>query len=106
MQIHDIQRAVAKAFDIPEQAMISKQRKREWARPRQVAYYLCYDVAGYSLPRIATAFNRDHSTVHHGAQVIRTILDNAPRLQQNGRSITAVIADLAFRIRNNLSVAA
>lgn len=106
MQIHDIQRAVAHAFDIPEQAMISPQRRREWARPRQVAMYLCYDVAGYSLPRIATAFRRDHSTVHHGAQVIRKLRKAHPPAQQNGKSIDVVIADLAFRIRNDLTVAA
>lgn len=103
MQIHDIQRAVAKAFDIPEQAMISPQKRREWARPRQVAYYLCYDVAGYSLPRIAQAFKRDHSTVHYGAQVIREL---PQRAMQNGKAVHVIIADLAFRIRNDLSVAA
>lgn len=103
MQIHDIQRAVAQAFNIPEQAMISPWRKREWARPRQVAYYLCYDVAGYSLPRIATAFKRDHSTVHHGVQTIRKL---RPTATINNVLIVRVIADLARHIRNNPPAAA
>lgn len=98
MQIHDIQRAVAEAFDIPETAMISPQRRREWARPRQVAMYLCYDVAGYSLARIARAFNRDRSTVHHGVQAIRKL---RPTATINGVLIVRVIADIARCIRND-----
>ena len=43
------------------------QEVKDIAFPRQIAMYLCREVAGMSFPQIGADFgNRDHSTVMHG----------------------------------------
>ena len=47
--------------------MAGSKRSNDIAFPRQIAMYLCREVAGMSFPQIGLEFgNRDHSTVMHG----------------------------------------
>ena len=49
----------------------SAQRSNDIAFPRQIAMYLCRDVANMSYPKIGDDFgNRDHSTVMHACKKI------------------------------------
>lgn len=49
----------------------SNKRSNEIAFPRQIAMFLCRDVANMSYPKIGEDFgNRDHSTVMHACKKI------------------------------------
>ena len=62
-----IKETVAKYFSIDKDDLTSSKRSNDIAFPRQIAMYLCREVAGMSFPQIGADFgNRDHSTVMHG----------------------------------------
>ena len=72
--VERIQRAVAKAYNITMDDMVSKRRSRSIARPRQVAMFLAKKLTTRSLPDIGRRFGgRDHSTVIHAVKKISEI---------------------------------
>lgn len=71
LTIEQIQRAVAKHFDIRIADMSSKKRPQSIAYPRQIAMYLCRDMTELSSPAIADSFNRNHATVLHACNAIK-----------------------------------
>ncbi len=74
LTVDRIQRAVADAFDITLNDMVSKRRTRSVARPRQVAMYLCKKMTKRSLPDIGRRFGgRDHTTVMHAVKRIENL---------------------------------
>lgn len=63
-KIEQIQRIVAEYFGLTLAEMISQQRARHIARPRQVAMFLCRQFTPRSMPEIGRRFgDRDHTTV-------------------------------------------
>jgi chromosomal replication initiator protein len=59
-----IMQIVSKFFDIKVQDMISEKKSNSIAFPRQIAMYLCREIANMSFPNIGKDFGgRDHSTV-------------------------------------------
>ena len=66
-----VKEIVAKYFNIDKDDLASNKRSNEIAFPRQIAMYLCREVANMSYPRIGEDFgNRDHSTVMHACKKI------------------------------------
>ena len=66
-----IQETVAKYFNIDKKDLIGNKRSNDIAFPRQIAMYLCREVANMSFPKIGEDFgNRDHSTVMHAHRKI------------------------------------
>jgi chromosomal replication initiator protein len=66
-----IKETVAKYFNINKDDLASNKRSNEIAFPRQIAMYLCREVANMSYPKIGEDFgNRDHSTVMHACKKI------------------------------------
>jgi len=62
-----IKETIAKYFSIDKDDLSGSKRSNDVAFPRQIAMYLCREVAGMSFPQIGVEFgNRDHSTVIHG----------------------------------------
>ena len=62
-----IKETVAKYFSINKDDLAGSKRSNDIAFPRQIAMYLCREVANMSFPQIGNEFgNRDHSTVMHG----------------------------------------
>ncbi len=71
ISIEEIQRQVAEHYNIRLSEMIGPKRVRNFARPRQVAMYLCKHLTSRSLPEIGRRFGgRDHTTVMHGVKKI------------------------------------
>ena len=79
ISITDVQRAVARAFRLGVGEMLSRARHNRVACARQVAMYLCRELAGgpaghrrraASFPRIGRAFARDHTSVIHACNVV------------------------------------
>ncbi len=66
-----IQETVAKYFSIDKNDLAGNKRSNDIAYPRQIAMYLCREVANMSFPKIGEDFgNRDHSTVMHAHKKI------------------------------------
>jgi len=72
--VEEIQRKVSDHYNIRLSDMIGPKRLRSYARPRQVAMYLCKKMTSRSLPEIGRRFGgRDHTTVMHGVKRIEEL---------------------------------
>ena len=66
-----IQETVAKYFSINKDDLSGSKRSNDIAYPRQIAMYLCRDIANMPYPKIGQDFGgRDHSTVMHACRKI------------------------------------
>jgi chromosomal replication initiator protein len=74
ISVEEIQRKVSDHYNIRLSDMIGPKRLRSYARPRQVAMYLCKQMTSRSLPEIGRRFGgRDHTTVMHGVRRIEEL---------------------------------
>ncbi|ABF62734.1 chromosomal replication initiator protein DnaA [Ruegeria sp. TM1040] len=72
--VEEIQRKVSEYYNIRMSDIIGPKRLRSYARPRQVAMYLCKQLTSRSLPEIGRRFGgRDHTTVMHGVRRIEEL---------------------------------
>ncbi|MHA6264223.1 chromosomal replication initiator protein DnaA [Arenibacterium sp. CAU 1754] len=72
--VEEIQRKVSDYYNIRLSDIIGPKRLRSYARPRQVAMYLCKQLTSRSLPEIGRRFGgRDHTTVMHGVRRIEEL---------------------------------
>ena len=66
-----IKETVAKYFSINKDDLSGNKRSNDIAFPRQIAMYLCREIANMSFPQIGVDFGgRDHSTVMHAYKKI------------------------------------
>ncbi len=72
-----IMQVVCKFFNIKVNDIVSDKRSNNVAYPRQIAMYLCREVANMSFPSIGKDFGgRDHSTVLHAYSKIKDEYEN------------------------------
>jgi len=70
--ISNIQKTVADYYQLRLADLLSANRSRSLARPRQVAMALAKELTEHSLPEIGKAFaGRDHTTVLHACRTVR-----------------------------------
>ncbi len=76
-------------FQLSMDQMISKARSKDVSIPRQIAMYLCKNMAtGYSLEAIGKLLgDRDHTTVMHGAKTIGEQLQTDEQLRNTIETI-------------------
>ncbi|NNF04224.1 MAG: chromosomal replication initiator protein DnaA, partial [Rhodothermales bacterium] len=83
LSIEQIQRFVCEYFDIDEDLVRAKTRKREVVQARQVAMYFCKQFTQHSLKTIGLHFGgRDHSTVIHANQSVENQIDTDPKFAE------------------------
>lgn len=71
-----IQKTVSDYFNIPQDDLKAKTRKKEIVIARQVAMYFSKDYTNHSLKSIGYHFGgRDHSTVIHAVQSVNDMID-------------------------------
>ncbi len=74
---------VALAFDLSVEKLLSRDRSREVALPRQIAMYLLRQEINASLPQIGDALGgRDHTTVMYAIEKISDMLERDDRLRR------------------------
>jgi chromosomal replication initiator protein len=74
---------VAAQYDLEEERLLSKDRSRDVAFPRQIAMYLIREETSESLPRIGAALGgRDHTTVMYGCEKIGDQLETDDHLRR------------------------
>ena len=83
LTIDEIQRISCEYFDIPEDLIRGKTRKREVVQARQVAMYFSKQLTQHSLKTIGLHFGgRDHSTVIHANQSVEDHIDTNPKFAE------------------------
>lgn len=91
-----IKETVAKYFSIDKNDLSGNKRSNDIAFPRQIAMYLCREIANMSFPQIGIDFGgRDHSTVMHAYKKIekevkeknntKLIVDSVKNIIINGK---------------------
>ncbi len=77
VKIEDIQRVVARQYNVSRSDLLSSRRTANVVRPRQVAMYLAKTLTLRSLPEIGRRFGgRDHTTVLHAVRKIESLVGN------------------------------
>lgn len=88
MSVEYIQQIVADYFNIPDDMMRAKTRKKEIAQARQIAMYLCKQMTENSLKTIGLHFGgRDHSTVIHAITTVERMISDDAKMRDHIDSI-------------------
>jgi chromosomal replication initiator protein len=83
VRIEDIQRVVARHYNVSKADLLSSRRTRTIVRPRQIAMYLAKVLTPRSLPEIGRRFGgRDHTTVLHAVRKIEGMLEGDKTLAE------------------------
>jgi chromosomal replication initiator protein len=61
---------VCSAYEISTADIAGKSRHRRYARPRQIAMWLCSEMTDLSLQQIGRLYKRDHTTVLHALRIV------------------------------------
>lgn len=89
-----IKETVAKYFSINKDELAGNKRSNDIAFPRQIAMYICREVANMSFPQIGKDFgNRDHSTVMHAYNKINKEIKEKNNTKLIVESVKNIIID-------------
>ena len=90
-----IKETVAKYFSINKDDLSGNKRSNDIAFPRQIAMFLCRDVANMSYPQIGVDFGgRDHSTVMHACRKIEKEVKEKSNTKLIVESVKNIIVDV------------
>ncbi len=79
----DVISTVSKFFGISSDRILSKDRSRDVALPRQVAMYLMRELGGVSLPKIGEELGgRDHTTVMYACDKVADMIESDDRVRR------------------------
>lgn len=96
VRIEDIQRIVARHYNVSKTELLSNRRTRTIVKPRQVAMYLSKVMTPRSLPEIGRRFGgRDHTTVLHAVRKIEDLSGADNTLAQELELLRRLITDQA-----------
>jgi chromosomal replication initiator protein len=88
IKIEDIQRVVARQYNVSRSDLLSSRRTANVVRPRQVAMYLAKTLTLRSLPEIGRRFGgRDHTTVLHAVRKIEGLVSKDTALSEEVESL-------------------
>ncbi len=84
--------AVADHYRIKKDELFNKKRTQSIAYPRQIAMYLCRELADMSYPRIGELFGgRDHTTVIHAYEKISNRCKTDGKLQNELKTLQELL---------------
>ncbi|MGB8525927.1 MAG: chromosomal replication initiator protein DnaA [Rhodoplanes sp.] len=88
VKIEEIQRVVARRYNVSRGDLLSSRRTANVVRPRQIAMYLAKTLTLRSLPEIGRRFGgRDHTTVLHAVRKIEGLVGNDGALAEEIETI-------------------
>ncbi len=94
VRIEDIQRIVARHYNVSKTELLSNRRTRTIVKPRQMAMYLSKVLTPRSLPEIGRRFGgRDHTTVLHAVRKIEGLSSSDNTLAQELELLKRLISD-------------
>jgi chromosomal replication initiator protein len=94
VRIEDIQRVVARQYNVSRADLLSSRRTANVVRPRQVAMYLAKVLTLRSLPEIGRRFGgRDHTTVLHAVRKIENLAGHDTALAEEIEGLKRQLQD-------------
>jgi chromosomal replication initiation ATPase DnaA len=93
----DVRRVVMDFFGVTEADLDQRGRSGRIPHIRQIASYLCRMHTAHSLPQIARAFHRDHSTILHGVRRITALRNTDVALHRDLLKLEAQLAEALAR---------
>jgi chromosomal replication initiator protein len=94
VRIEDIQRVVARQYNVSRADLLSSRRTANVVRPRQVAMYLAKILTLRSLPEIGRRFGgRDHTTVLHAVRKIEALAGHDAALAEEIEGLKRQLQD-------------
>lgn len=93
VKVDNIQKLVADFYSIKVQDLLSKQKSRDIARPRQIAMALAKELTSHSLPEIGNFFGgRDHTTVLHAVRTIEKLRQSNIDIREDYQTLSRKLA--------------
>lgn len=90
--VKEVVQKVSEFFDVDENSIYEKTRRKEIVRPRQLIMYILRNDFGVSYPSIGQKLGgRDHTTVIHSCEKIKRELKNNPTLEQEINQIRTIL---------------
>ena len=94
VRIEDIQKIVARQFNVTKNDLLSNRRTRVIVRPRQIAMYLAKVMTPRSLPEIGRRFGgRDHTTVLHAVRKIEELTSKDEKMSHEVELLKRLILE-------------
>lgn len=92
VSIKDIVKIISEFYNIDEDSIYNKTRRKEVVRPRQVAMYVLREDFGISFPSIGEKMGgRDHTTVIHSYEKIREDIKSDQLLLQEINQVRSML---------------
>lgn len=92
ISVKEVVKIVADYYQIDEENIYEKTRRKEIIKPRQVAMYLLREDFNISYPSIGQKLGgRDHTTVIHSCEKIKVDIKNDPTLSQEINQLRSMI---------------
>ena len=93
ISIPEIVKIIADYYHIPDVYVYNKTRRKDVVKPRQIIMYILREDFDISYPMIGDRLGgRDHTTVIHSYEKIKTSLKNDPHLTKEVDDIRAMLA--------------
>lgn len=97
VSLEQIKQLVADHFNVREDSLQSKSRKRNVVMARQLSMYLAKNLTTYSLNKIGGTFGgRDHSTVIYSVKAVKDLIDTDEKFK-------ATVLELEKKIKLSLA---
>ena len=92
LAISDVVDKVARYFDIDQASIYEKTRRKEVVRPRQIIMYILREDFQVSYPTIGKKLGgRDHTTVIHSCEKVRSEIETSNDLEEEITQIRALL---------------
>jgi chromosomal replication initiator protein len=92
ISVKDVVKIVAGFYNVGEEIIYNKTRKKEVVKPRQIIMYILREDLNISFPSIGEKMGgRDHTTVIHSCEKIKGELKTSPTLLQELSQIRAMM---------------
>jgi chromosomal replication initiator protein len=88
LSIDVIQKTVSEYYNLPDDLLRAKTRKKEVVEARQICMYLTKEILGSSLKTIGLHFGgRDHSTVIYACKLVEKMMTGNPKIKDDIETI-------------------
>ncbi len=89
-----IRRAVSGYFNLSEDSLLAKTRKREIVQARQIAMYFSREITKSSLAAIGAQIgNKDHATVLHACRTVENLMETDKKFQYIIEELRAILEE-------------
>jgi chromosomal replication initiator protein len=92
VSVQDLVRVVAEFYGLSPENLIDKTRRKEVVKPRQIAMYILREDFNISFPTIGEKMGgRDHTTVIHSCERVKTEMKDNKHLEQQIEEIRSIL---------------